>query len=302
MADPLEDRKADSKGLDASFEKLLNFRDVGKTINSLLGQKHLKEGKIFRSARLDNATLSDRNKLRDEYGIKTILDLRTKTEHINEIKKREADLNDPAQVGSNKTLSEPLQIPGIDYIDINVNGKGFERSLLWQLSYWNTVKLISLMAFGYRMEAISILGRNVMNPVGLLGLGYLTLETSGPELAQALRSYSSSTNYPILVHCTQGKDRTGLIIALVLFILGIPLKAISSDYLMTERELVSERESRLVEIRQIGLSDDFASCPQDFVEKMYEYLEAKHGGVDGYLMSIGFTDDDKNNLISALRA
>ena len=34
------------------------------------------------------------------------------------------------------------------------------------------------------MEAISILGRNVMNPVGLLGLGYLTLETSGPELAQ----------------------------------------------------------------------------------------------------------------------
>jgi len=57
-----------------------------------------------------------------------------------------------------------------------------------------------------------------------------------------------------------------------------------------------------VEIRQIGLSDDFASCPQDFVEKMSEYLEAKHGGVDGYLMSIGFTDDDKEDLISALRA
>lgn len=39
------------------------------------------------------------------------------------------------------------------------------------------------MLFGYRMEAISILGREVMNPRGLIGLGYDTIDYCGTELA-----------------------------------------------------------------------------------------------------------------------
>ena len=45
-------------------------------------------------------------------------------------------------------------------------------------------KLITLMALGYRMEAISILGRNVMQPRGLVGLGYDSLDNCGPEIAE----------------------------------------------------------------------------------------------------------------------
>lgn len=40
------------------------------------------------------------------------------------------------------------------------------------------------MLFGYRMQAISILGREVMQPRGLIGLGYDTLDHSGPEIAE----------------------------------------------------------------------------------------------------------------------
>lgn len=47
-------------------------------------------------------------------------------------------------------------------------------------------KLVTLMAFGYRMEAISILGRNVMQPRGLIGLGYDSLDNCGPEIAEVL--------------------------------------------------------------------------------------------------------------------
>jgi hypothetical protein len=39
------------------------------------------------------------------------------------------------------------------------------------------------MLFGYRMEAISILGREVMKPRGLIGLGYDTIDYCGPEIA-----------------------------------------------------------------------------------------------------------------------
>lgn len=45
-------------------------------------------------------------------------------------------------------------------------------------------KLVTLMAFGYRMEAISILGKNVMQPRGLTGLGYDSLDNCGPEIAE----------------------------------------------------------------------------------------------------------------------
>jgi protein-tyrosine phosphatase len=63
--------------------------------------------------------------------------------------------------------------------------------------------------FGYRMEAINIIGREVMLPRGLVRLGLDTLDQSGTEIREALSLYSESRALPILVHCTQGKDRTG---------------------------------------------------------------------------------------------
>lgn len=40
------------------------------------------------------------------------------------------------------------------------------------------------MVLGYRMEAISILGREVMQPRGLIGLGYDSLDHCGTEIAE----------------------------------------------------------------------------------------------------------------------
>jgi protein-tyrosine phosphatase len=120
-------------------------------------------------------------------------------------------------------------------------------------------KLIFLMAIGRRMQAISILGREVMQPRGLYGLGYDSLDHCGPEILETLRAYTSLSRYPILIHCTQGKDRTGLIVFLLLSLLGVGLEEITKDYVMSEKELLPERESRLKEIRSIGLTEDFVS-------------------------------------------
>ena len=40
------------------------------------------------------------------------------------------------------------------------------------------------MALGYRIEAIGILGWEVMLPRGLVGLGYDTIDFCGPEIAE----------------------------------------------------------------------------------------------------------------------
>ena len=42
------------------------------------------------------------------------------------------------------------------------------------------------MLFGYRMKAISILGKEVMLPRGLIGLGYDSLDHCGREIAEVI--------------------------------------------------------------------------------------------------------------------
>lgn len=85
----------------------------------------------------DDATPADRGRLRDDIGVKTVMDLRTKTEHLNAAKKRQAELALPpvAHAKSNAAAAEPLRIPGIRYREIKLTGKNFERHLLGQLSW-----------------------------------------------------------------------------------------------------------------------------------------------------------------------
>ena len=103
-----------------------------------------------------------------------------------------------------------------------------------------------------------------------------------------------------MVHCTQGKDRTGLVIQLVLMILGVPLKAIDYDYHLSDEALQAERESRLAEIREIGLSDEFGGTVDGLVEKTAAHLDAKYGGLTEYLDTIGFGDDKRRKLVERL--
>ena len=65
------------------------------------------------------------------------MDLRTKTEHLNAAKKRQAELalSPVAHAKSNASTAEPLQVPGISYREIKLTGKNFENNLLKQLSW-----------------------------------------------------------------------------------------------------------------------------------------------------------------------
>lgn len=283
------------------FDNILNFRDVGSTINEFTGRRLLSEGTLYRSARPDNASQGDREALVNAYGIRTIMDLRTKSEHVKQAKRHEADINIPAALQTDNDISKAIEIPGVKYSKININGKGFERTLLWRLSWWNILKLLVLMLFGYRMEAIAILGRNVMLPRGLVGLGYDTLDFCGPELSTALHLLASSSTYPVLVHCTQGKDRTGIIVALLLFLLEVPMDAITFDYTMSETELLPERDERMAEILEIGLSEEFAGTPKDWIVRIHEHLQQKYGGVKSYLQSIGVGKETQQRLLDILQ-
>lgn len=77
--------------------------------------------------------------------------------------------------------------------------------------------------------------------------------------------FTDPNNYPIEIHCTQGKDRTGMVSAFILSIAGVPEDIIVSDYAKTQKGLVPVYREMLEDVRRAGLSDDFAEAPPQVI-------------------------------------
>ncbi|KAK1138888.1 hypothetical protein N8T08_001677, partial [Aspergillus melleus] len=123
---------------DRPFDNIINFRDVGRSINRLVGRPILKEGILFRSARLDDASERDKRRLTDELHISTVIDLRSSTEHQMATTKRRAELGDEDPAASSAPADQHLvDLPGVRRELISLTGKAFERTLLWKLDWWH---------------------------------------------------------------------------------------------------------------------------------------------------------------------
>ncbi|PYH40065.1 putative tyrosine/serine protein phosphatase [Aspergillus saccharolyticus JOP 1030-1] len=338
----------DLDSADRPFDNIINFRDVGRTINQLLGRRVLKEGLLYRSARLDDASERDKRRLEEEYHISTIIDLRSSTEHHMAATKHLSESETPTHAFCNAasddteivsaaapttsssaasaaavttTTTATANPDNIHLVDlphaqrhlVSLTGRAFERTLLWRLDWWNFLKVIALAASGYRTDAVIIVGQQVMSPRGLIGLGIDTLDSSFGEMKEIFEvlagggetsvsldhstsngstsSSNAASPYPVIVHCTQGKDRTGLIILLLLLLTGtVPQNAIRADYVLSEGELVVEAEERMKEIRMLGLSEDYTKCPEGFTAQICAHLESRYGGVSGYLKQVGIDE------------
>ena len=191
---------------------------------------------------------------------------------------------------SNAQAATLVKIPGLKYKEVNLNGSSFSMALMRQLSFFNTIKLGCLMGMGYRTQAISVLATNVMAPRGLIGLGYDSLAHSKGEIKEVFTTLADEEAYPILVHCTQGKDRTGLVVLLLCMLCGVDTAAMGADYMATQAGLKGERAEKLEEVRSIGLPDSFADCDPEWVEKVMEHITTQYGGIQAYLRGCGVTD------------
>ena len=72
--------------------------------------------------------------------------------------------------------------------------------------------------------AASVMAGAVANPLymGYRSLYRTILEDAKRGLAKALRLFTRPESFPILVHCIHGKDRTGLVVMLLLLLCGVP--------------------------------------------------------------------------------
>lgn len=73
-----------------------------------------------------------------------------------------------------------------------------------------------------------------INDAGLPLLNELLLNYSGPALKRVLELLADRSRHPIGLYCTAGKDRTGLVVLLVLAALGVEVPAIQEDYVLSD--------------------------------------------------------------------
>jgi protein-tyrosine phosphatase len=184
-----------------------------------------------------------------------------------------------------------LKIPGITYHDINFNGSAFSRMLISKLTWMQFFRLIVLMAIGRRLDAIKILAPS-MEAMGLVGLATSSMDVCTKEVREVFEVYADEKSWPLMIHCTQGKDRTGLTVMLLLFLLGVDVDAVEKDYLRSGVELEGEQKAeRIKEIATIGLSEQFAEVPSDMVSRVHKHMESKYGSIEGYLLIAGVTTE-----------
>jgi protein-tyrosine phosphatase len=157
------------------------------------------------------------------------------------------------------------------------------------------------MVFQYRMAAIRILGRNVLGPKGLVGLSKDSLRYCQAEILQTLEVLTDFKAYPVLVHCTQGKDRSGLVVMLVLFMLGVPLDIVRAEYAPSNPLLEPIRASMIKEVEEIGMDADYTRAPEVVVDTVWNFLHEEYGGIDGYLDAIGFGEPKRKTLRKLLQ-
>lgn len=137
----------------------------------------------------------------------------------------------------------------------------------------------------------------LVGDVGISGARYLGYLDFGSEVwLRLFNIFADAANYPILLHCTAGKDRTGVSTAFLLSVLGAGRPIIDADYLMTNRDV--ERQVDYVQ-QNFGLPKGYdrssmlnaAGVPQTAIVDFLDGVDERYGGPIDYLREIGVTSN-----------
>jgi protein-tyrosine phosphatase len=119
------------------------------------------------------------------------------------------------------------------------------------------------------------------------------------ELRRAIETIATA-DAPVVFHCASGKDRTGLLAALVLALIDVPVATIAEDFALTELATATLRERWHAdnpgrELRWPG----YGRAPAEIIQVVLAELVAEHGSIHRYASERLGLDDD---VLALLRA
>ena len=247
-----------------------NARDLGGMVTQDGGETV--SGRLLRADNLQELSPSDVARLIGDYGLTTVVDLRSTAELVSE---------GPAPLDA---------VAGVRHA---------HHPILPEQGLATDVVADVLLARDRDEQDRS---RYAADPLCGHYLGYL--EDRPDQVVAALRSVAAADG-AALIHCAAGKDRTGVVVALALTAVGVGPQDVVADYAAT-----GERIAGLVERlrRSPTYAADINSRPAEqhrprpqTMTSFLEQVRARYGGVTRWLAGHGFGRDDLDRLHAKLR-
>jgi hypothetical protein len=160
------------------------------------------------------------------------------------------------------------------------------------------------------VDRVPLVGGDIAaDPVGRVCGGEVTadayaryLHNGGVDLARALAREAWAPT-ALYVHCAVGKDRTGVVTALLLKVAGASDDAVVEDHLMTEPAVrpVIDRLGRRRAYEHLALPDWAAQQPSEEAMRLFLAHLRRHGGALSWLLDQGVDPETMDRLIGLLR-
>ncbi len=122
--------------------------------------------------------------------------------------------------------------------------------------------------------------------------------------AELFENILAHIDHPLIIHCSAGKDRTGVVIALLMRVAGVRDEDIIANYAETARHMVEPFAVLRRHLERVGYEsaaiDILLDCAPPIMEATLAYLDSTFGGVEGYLQQGGMSAEAIQQLRAAL--
>ena len=240
------------------FGSVMNFRDIGG-YRGARGKTVLWR-RVFRSGEFQKITREELDRLTQELGVASIIDLRSDFE----LKKRGTGLLDGYDI---KYYNIALMT---DDDDPNNNARRYDK----------------------------------LTNLGDFYLDLMRQKEFGTRVVEALQMIADPSNHPLVFHCAVGKDRTGILTAMLLKLLGVRESDIIEDYTLSEPyidELLAKIRANPKEGEDVpDIPDCFWKASAESMKILLFTLKKEYGSVEKYLLEMGMTFDLPKQLKSIL--
>ena len=277
-----------------SMEGIKNMRAVSPSLPG-----------VYRSAALETATAADVAHFLDGAKIRTIIDLR----NDDEIDKARRDgtefglalvdaYNRRAPVGPGQIASEGsgclrrVRVPLLCDVDAFFDG------VASQLSPAKKAEAMAYKTFNAKRYDQLLYDEVAKGKQKLL---YTTMLQTSSGWGEALQLAADRSSGNVLFHCAQGKDRTGVLAALLQHAAGDDQREIVEAYAASEALLGQRSDEPASREDQDQPGVDWSALrgsPPEAMEQTLEWIRVNHGGaIDNFLSSVGCGEDWRQTLL-----
>ncbi|XP_063962797.1 uncharacterized protein LOC129255055 [Lytechinus pictus] len=190
----------------------------------------------------------------------------------------------------------------LDFFKLHFVWTVFNRIPLYKRLFSILYLIVDILFRTHFRYFIRYFAKETLNPAGLLSSYIDMIELSGTQICLALRILSDPSNLPALVSCAHGKDRTGIVVAMVLSLLGKSDDYIAEEYALSEIGLDPIRPRVHQEIvGRTRMDESFTHARRETMDGLLQYIHKTYGSVPNYLESIGFGKEDQKKLLQSFQ-